>query len=620
MKKILKRTGIGLFGMVMASGALVAHEWYAEKPFFFRVLLDRQLVKVAIDSPEMLTSLGFLESLGIRGHNAKLDEISPEKTDAMFADVKVFRQTLDTYEGLNESQELSREVAAYLADMIIDAEPFRYHTYPVNQLFGVQNGYPSFMEAQHQVHVLEDAENYLSRLQAVELKFAQLLDDLRVREERGIVPPRFVIQRVLDEMRGFVETPPKENILYVSLQKKLDEAEAIPAEDRAAALAKAEIRIQDYVYPAYQDLIGYFDNLSDRAGSQDGYWHLPNGSEAYQLALKMFTTTDYTADEIHNLGLSEVERIQGEMLDILASQGINTDEGFTAAMADLSSRPEFYYEDSDAGRAQILEDYQKILDEINAGLDDAFRVRPEAGMEVVRIPEFKEKTAPGAYYQQPAIDGSRPGRFFANLHDIKATPKFGMRTLAYHEGIPGHHFQIAVAMELEGMPLIRRMAPFTAYTEGWALYAEQVAWELGFQDDPFDNIGRLGAELFRAVRLVVDTGIHHKRWTREQAIEYMLINTGMAESDVTAEIERYIVMPGQATAYKIGMLKILELRGKAKQALGEQFDLRDFHDVVLKNGAVPLDILEKIVDSYIADTRASGLNTATSNTKRDSAA
>ena len=222
-------------------------------------------------------------------------------------------------------------------------------------------------------------------------------------------------------------------------------------------------------------------------------------------------------------------------------------------------------------------------------------------MEVVRIPEFKEKTAPGAYYQQPAIDGSRPGRFYANLYDIKATPKYSMRTLAYHEGIPGHHFQVALAMELEGMPFIRKMSPFTAYTEGWALYSEYLAWEMGFQDNPLDNLGRLQAELFRAVRLVVDTGIHDKRWTREEAIDYMVRNTGMALSDVTSEIERYIVMPGQATSYKVGMIKILEIREKAKQALGDKFDIRDFHDVVLKNGAVPLAILEELVDEYIAE-------------------
>ena len=606
IKKIAKWLGITLLTLLLIIGGLASHEWYAKKPFSLRAFLDRTLIKMAFDSPETLTSLGFLESLGITGHNAELDDDRPEKADEMFAKVKEIKATLLTYndEDLDESERLSKEIALYLLDFAEQSEPYRFHNYPVNQLFGVQNGYPSFMEAQHQVHTVEDAENYLSRLEKVKVKFAQNLEGLKLREEKGIIPPRFVIDRVLTEMNDFVATPIKENILYTSLQTKMAEAEDISEEEQQQLLAGAAANIKNYVHPAYQLFINYFESIKDKATNDDGFWRLPQGDKAYQLSLKFFTTTDYSADEIHQIGLQEVDRIQAEILTILNKQGFDTSQGFSAAIEKMADDERFYYPDNDEGRAQILKDYQTILDEINAGLDSAFNIRPKAGMEVVRIPEFKEKTAPGAYYQQPAIDGSRPGRFFANLYDIKATPKYAMRTLAYHEGIPGHHFQIAVAMELEGIPFFRRMSPFTAYTEGWALYAERLAWELGFEQDPFDNIGRLQAELFRAVRLVVDTGIHAKRWTREQAIDYMKANTGMAESDVTAEIERYIVMPGQATSYKIGMMKILELREKAKKALGDKFDLRDFHDVVLKNGAVPLAILERLVNRYISDTLA----------------
>lgn len=602
MKTVLKRIGLGSLVLVLLLVALAAHEWFAKKPFFFRAFLDRSVVKMAFDSPETLTSLGFLESVGITGHNAELDDDSPEAMDKTFAQVRDLRETLLSYSDadLDENQRISKDIALYLADFALVSEPYRYHNYPLNQLFGVQNGYPSFMQAQHQVHSVGDAENYLSRLQKVKLKFTQTLEGLKIREAKGIIPPKFVIERVLTEMNDFVATPIQDNILYSSFKTKLAETD-ISADEQARLLAAAEADIKGYVHPAYQLFIDYFSQLQAKAGMDDGYWALPNGDLAYEQLLKFFTTTNYTADEIHAKGLAEVDRIQSEIMTILAAEGYDISQGFSVAIEALAADPKFYYEDSDAGRAQILVDYQHILDEVNAGLGDAFRIRPEAGMEVVRIPEFKEKTAPGAYYQQPAIDGSRPGRFYANLYDIKATPKYGMRTLAYHEGIPGHHFQIAVAMELEGMPLIRKMAPFTAYIEGWALYSERLAWELGFQKDPFDNIGRLQAELFRAVRLVVDTGIHHSRWTREQAIDYMKKNTGMSDRDVTAEIERYIVMPGQATAYKVGMMKILELREKAKLALGDKFDLRDFHDVVLKNGAVPLDILETLVDRYIAD-------------------
>jgi len=598
---IFKWVGILLLTILIFGGAFASHEWYAEKPFFFRSYLDRTMIKVAFDSPETLTSLGFLESIGIKGHNAQLDDSSQKKSDELFALIKKIKNGVERYsdEELNNSENLSKEIALYLLNFGVDSEQFRYHNYPVNQLFGIQNDYPSFMDAQHQVNTIEDAENYVSRLSKVKIKFDQSLEGLKIREEKGIIPPLFVIDRVLDEMTRFVEQPIEDNILYSSLKAKIDKSEDISSKQQSQILADVTTQMQNSVHPAYKVLIKYFTNLRTKANSDDGFWRLPQGDEAYAASLKFFTTTDYSPKQIHKMGLAEVARIQEEILVILSSQGYATEQGFTQAIEILKAKDEFYYPDTDAGREQILADYQTILDEINAGLDQAFRIQPKAGMKVRRIPEFKEKTAPGAYYQQPSIDGSRPGMFFANLYDIKATPKYSMRTLAYHEGIPGHHFQIAIGMELEGMPLFRRMSPFTAYTEGWALYAEHLAWELGFENDPFDNIGRLQAELFRAVRLVVDTGLHHKRWTREASIQYMLANTGMALTDVTSEIERYIVMPGQATSYKVGMMKILSLREKAKAALGKQFTLRDFHDVILKNGAVPLSILERLVDQYI---------------------
>jgi uncharacterized protein (DUF885 family) len=606
IKKILKWTGITVLVIAIGAGSFAAHEWYADKPFFFRAYMDRALIKLAFKNPETLTSLGFLESMGINGHNAHLDDVHPDRADELFADLKAFGEGLQQYDdaGLDASQKLSKDIALYLTSMLDEAERFRYHNYPANQMSGIQSAFPSFMNSSHQVRTLEDAEHYLSRMSELPRKHEQYLLGLRIREDLDIIPPRFVIERILEQMREFVATPAKENILYTSLATKLEEAEDIDDAQAAELLAQAESSIEENVYPAYDLFINYFAELEAKAGNDHGFWHLPDGDEAYKLALRFFTTTDYTADEIHNIGLDEVDRIQAEMLELLVAEGIDVSGGFAEAIEVYSSQPAFYYEDSDEGRQQILDDYQAILDELDAGLDDAFRVRPDAGMEVVRVPEFREKTAPGAYYQQPALDGSRPGRFFANLYDIKSTPKYGMRTLAVHEGIPGHHFQIAIALELEGVPLLRRFGIFTAYVEGWALYAERVAAELGLMPTNADNIGRLDAELFRAVRLVVDTGIHAKQWTREEAIEYMLANTGMAESDVVSEVERYIVLPGQATAYKVGMMKILDLRQKAIDSLGDRFDIRDFHDVILKNGAVPLDILERIVDDYIASVQA----------------
>lgn len=604
-KKILIWFLALILSAILLVGAFIAHEWNA-KPFFINNFFNRFALKMALQSPETLTSLHFLEALGINGHNADLDDASPRSTVEFFEFLQAEKKILDSYKdsSLSEAELMSKKIASYLLEFAEESEEFKYHNYPVNQLFGVQNNFPTFMQAQHQINDLEEAEFYIARLNKLPKKFAQVIDGLKIRTENNIVPPKFVIERVVDEMSKFSKTKVEDNILYQSFEKKLNNLEGIEAEEKQRLLNRAKESVVSRVYPAYEEMTRYFQGLSDKATNEDGFWKLPKGDKAYKLALKFFTTTDYTPDYIHNVGLKEVDRIQAEILAILENENIDISEGFERSIGIMASNERFYYPDTDEGRALILEDYQKIIDEIEKGMDKAFRVRAKAGVKVERIPLFKEETSPGAYYNPPAIDGSRPGIFYANLFDIKATPKYSMRTLAYHEAIPGHHFQIAVAQELENMPLFRKFAPFTAYIEGWALYAERVAWELGYQNNPYDNIGRLQAELFRAVRLVVDTGIHSKRWTRKEAIQYMIKNTGMAESDVISEIERYIVMPGQACAYKVGMMKILELRAKAKAELGSKFDIRDFHDVVLKNGAVPLDILEIFIDKYIATTKS----------------
>lgn len=467
-------------------------------------------------------------------------------------------------------------------------------------MFGVQNEFPGFMANVHQVHNRRDADYYNERLSAIGPKFGQVLEGLKLREKHGVVPPTFVIDKVLAEMNALVAQPAGQSILYTSFAEKLKTAEGVDAAAQQQLLADTKNRITGTVYPAYQKLIDYFTALRPRSTNDAGVWKFPDGAAYYAYCLHQNTTTNLTAVQIHTLGLSEVARITAEMQAILRSEKIAGADSVGPTMARLGEEPRFLYPDTDSGRAQILADYRTILTDVDKGLSNAFRLRPKAALEVRRVPVFKEKTSAGAYYDAGALDGSRPGVFYASLYDVKATPKFGMRTLAYHEGIPGHHFQIGIAQELKGLPTFRTLVPFTAYTEGWALYAERVASELGFEQNPYDNLGRLRAELFRAARLVVDTGLHDQRWTREQAIAYLRRTTGMALSDVTAEVERYIVKPGQACAYKVGMLKILELRERARQQLGPRFDLRDFHGVVLQNGALPLEILEQVVNEYIA--------------------
>jgi uncharacterized protein (DUF885 family) len=604
LKKILKITGMLFAVILLVGGLFLAHTWFF-KPVNINLFFARTMMQIMMDSPEMLSTIRVLEPIGITGHNARLDDDSLAAGDRFMAQLKDAYDVLLSYEDedLSEADLMSKRIAADLLGAVVDGERFRFLTFPVNQLFGVQNGFPSFMESTHQVHSVGDAEDYVSRLNAVGVKFDQVLEGLEKRDEMGVHPPQFLVTKVLEEMNNFVATSPEENILMVSLLDKMKEAE-LPEDQQERLALEAREAIVETVYPAYGRLIAHFEYLDPKVDGNYGAWSLPEGDEYYKLALKLFTTTDYTPEYIHTVGLAEVDRIQSEMLGILQNEGWDVSGGFAAAIGEMAENPRFYFSDSVEGRDQILAEYEALIEEVSGELEPWFATIPEAPIEVDRVPEFKEKTSPGAYYQIPAFDGSRPGVFFANLYDIKATPKYGMRTLTYHEAIPGHHFQLAIQQEQDDLPFFRRLIPFSSYSEGWALYAERVAWEMGLLEDSYDNIGRLQAELFRAVRLVVDTGIHKMRWSREEAIEYMLANTGMAESDVISEIERYFVMPGQATSYKVGMMKIMELRELAENELGDRFDIREFHDVVLTNGSMPLDLLEERVREYIASVKA----------------
>jgi uncharacterized protein (DUF885 family) len=328
-------------------------------------------------------------------------------------------------------------------------------------------------------------------------------------------------------------------------------------------------------------------------------WKLPDGKEFYAYALRQNTTTILNPDDLHALGLKEVQRIEGEMRRLLEANGM-TGQPVAVAMTTLSHDPRFLYPNDDSGRTQALAEYTRLINAATARCHDLFLTAPKAKCEVRRVEEFKEATSSGAYYEPGALDGTRPGIFFANLRDMNEVPKWSMPTLAYHEGVPGHHWQLSIAHELKGVPQFRKVVPFTAYMEGWALYCEWLAKQAGwYEGDPFGDLGRLRDEMLRAVRLVVDTGIHAKHWTREQAIAYMRDKTAIGEKEITAEVERYIVSPGQACAYKIGMLKFQELRARAQQELGPKFDQREFHEAVLKNGALPLDVLDEQVNDYI---------------------
>ena len=597
-----KRTLLTL--VVLAAIFIINGIWF--KPFSMRVFYDRSMLEMAASSPQTLTQLRVLEQFGIRGHNAELDDLSPAAQAEQFAIMQATYTMFQSYgrDGREGQDLISYDIFDYFFGQMVEGQRWQHHGYPVNQMFGVHTRFPQFMTDMHQVADDTDAAYYIARLNGVQAQFAGLLESLSVAEAAGIMPPRFVIQAVIAQMDNITAAPPAEHVLVSSFSDKLANTE-LAAEQQAELLAQAEVAVREVVYPAYADLKAYFVTLQDKATDDAGVWKLPDGDDYYAYQLRRYTTTDLTASEIHQLGLSEVARIQGEMRAIFDQLGYDSAISVGALLQVLNESPEFLYPDTAAGREQILADYRAIIDDIYTYIDPAFRLKPQAALEVVRVPEYAEKNAPGAYYQGPALDGSRPGRFFANLYDIKATPKYGMKTLAVHEGVPGHHYQIALNQEIKGLPIFRSFVPFSVHSEGWALYTEQMMADLGFYDnDPYGDLGRLQAELFRAIRLVVDTGIHAKRWTREEAIAYMAAEGGMTLSDVVSEIERYIVMPGQATSYKMGMIKFIEFREKARSQLGERFDVRDFHDLVLKNGPMPMHILERLVDDYIAQTVA----------------
>jgi uncharacterized protein (DUF885 family) len=574
------------------------------KPWTVNLFFHRLILDVLFDNPEYLTMLGILERFGIYGHNTKFADSSEAHQTRQFKKTRRYLKILRSYSRKRQSdaQLVSTDILDWYLDDQLSGEKFRHHDYPLNQMFGIQSYLPDLMMNMHPLRSKQGARCYVKRLRKFGAKFDQVLEGLHIREEKGCFPPNFTVKQVLDEMQSFIGQPAIGNPLYTVFKEKMSGAKVSePALDKL--LARVEAEIENSVYPAYQKMIDYYSALETKAGGNHGVWNLPDGDAYYAHCLRSNTTTDLAPQEVHEIGLREVEHIEGEMAAILKSLS-HASENPTKQLLALGEGERFQYPNTDEGRAACLADYKSMLDEIDRALEPVFDLRPKAGLEVRRVPEFKEKTLAGAYYQPADLGGSRPGVFFVNLRDTKEIQKFAMKTLAYHEGIPGHHFQVTIAQDLKGIPFFRRMIFFTAYVEGWAMYAENLARELGmYQGDPYSELGFLDSILFRAVRLVVDTGIHYKRWTREQAIEYMAAHSGQPHEAVVTEIERYFVMPGQACAYKIGELKILDLRAKAEKELGERFDLRKFHNVVLGSGAMPLTMLETMVDTYIEEAK-----------------
>ncbi len=555
--------------------------------------------------------------LGSRENYDKWDDVSAAAQDAELAiqraDFDEMQARFD-FDDLTAQGKLSWRLAEYRFQQAARADKWRGHAYTFNQMFGAQSRIPSFLIAQHKITSQSDAEAYIARLKGIETYLGQHLDNAETAANAGIRPPLFVYDYVINDARNLVTGYPfgyalgdgtEDSPLMADIRGKLQALIAdgtLTGPEAGGLLFQAEETLKSDTGPAYRRLISYLERDRAKADTQDGAWKLPDGAAYYRDCLAQMTTTEMSAADIHQLGLSEVARIHDEMRTIMTEVGFAGD--LQAFFEFTRTGAQFFKPETAEGRAEYLAEATALIDTMETALPSVFNTFPQAELDVRAVEAFREKSAGKAFYSRPAPDGSRPGIYYANLYSMANMPTYQMEALAYHEGIPGHHMQLAISQELQGLPKFRKFGGYTAYTEGWGLYSEFLPKEMGFYQDPYSDFGRLAMELWRAARLVVDTGLHDKRWTRQEAIDYLMTNTPNPEGDAIKAIERYIVMPGQATAYKIGMLKIQGLREAAKAELGENFDIRKFHDVVLKDGPVPLAILEENVEAWVAAMKA----------------
>ena len=567
--------------------------------------LNDQLAKEMLTSPETLTYLGFDSINFLTDHNSKFDDNSSKSKYENYIFNKSYLKSLNTIERekLGNSK-YNLDIQKFnLQNKITSYESFEYHFNPVSQFFGAHLSVIEFLTDNHKIIDERSVKDYIARISSASTVIENNIQYLKKRADSGIFSPRFVYEKASKQISNILSFDVEENPIYLSLQKKISLLNFNKVKEERY-LMEAKALLKSDFYPSYKKLQIVINNQESLAREMDGVWGLPNGDDYYKHRLRIYTTTDYSPEEIHEIGLELVASIQKEILDILTSEGYDMTKKLPSLYREINNDKRFLFEDSDAGRKEILDRYTDIQNNALKSMDNYFHDMPKAEVIVKRIPIYAEESAAGGYYQSPSLDGKRPGIFYANLFDVKATKTFGMPALSFHEAIPGHHFQNALNQENQNQTVWKKFGYRTsAFGEGWALYAERLAVEIGLVTDPYEMIGSLQSELFRAVRLVIDTGIHNKKWSREKAIDYMIDNVGSERSEATSEVERYIVWPGQACAYMLGRIKIIELRELAKSELGNKFDIKDFHREVLMNGSLPLTVLEEIIQNYITSTK-----------------
>lgn len=554
----------------------------------------------AVHAEDLSNSPGFKSYLGIRDEDyGKWDDVSPasevEDYDRGQKALAEMRLRFDP-EKLNSSNRLSYRLFEYQMERAQLSFPFRNNRYVFDQMNGAQSRIPAFLINIHRVTNISDAEAYVSRVQGAGANIEALIAISAERADNGVIVPDWVFPYVMSDARNVITGAPfddgEDSALFADLKAKVGKLD-IAQDQKDALIASGRTALLESLKPAYDKLIAEMERQQAMAVDGDGIWRFEDGAEYYAERLKNYTTTDLSADEIHQIGLDNVARIHGEMRKIMA------DVGFEGSLQDffkkLRTSDEFFFDN----REDYLNEANARIDAMEKALPEFFNILPKADLVVKPVEAFREKSAGKAFYQSPSPDGSRPGTYYVNLYNLKDMSKTELEALAFHEALPGHHLQRAIQTELGELPPFRRFGGVTAYTEGWGLYSEELGKDMGFYEDPYSDFGRLGMELWRACRLVVDTGLHHKRWSREEAIAYLTENTPNPDGDIRKAIERYTVFPGQATAYMIGKLKIMELRGKAQSSLGDRFSYGDFHDVILRSGPVPLTVMEERVDNWI---------------------
>jgi uncharacterized protein (DUF885 family) len=581
---------------------------------------------ILADSPELASQAGVSEEAAGGRYNNRLDDRSQVAVDTRrsaalrrYAELRA----LDT-QALSNDDRLTYDVLREQFEASADGAAFDYgdfsalggvRPYVLNQLDSAFLTLPSFLDERHEVRSAADAEAYLTRLGAVASVIDQETARARNDAATGVRPPVFIMDETIALLDGVVAQPAMQQVYYTSFQRKLDAlaaAERDPARRAAAEqrnqgfLARAEAIIRDQIIPAHQRAGLFLRAERQNAVDTPSVSRLPQGEAFYRAALKIETTTDLTPDQIHRIGLARVRALTSQLDIALRRVGL-TEGPVGARLAQLTADPRYMYPDSDEGRAQLLADVQARVNRVLERAPQWFGALPRARLEVRRVPQFAEATQSGAYYNPPSLDGASPGVYYINLRNLAEMTKIDLPTQDFHEAVPGHHFQIALAQQQTDIPLLRRLTSFNAYTEGWALYAEQLADEQGFyESDPIGRIGYLRWQLWRAVRLVVDTGLHAQNWSRQQAIDYVSQTTGDAPGVVTSEVDRYIVWPGQACGYELGRREIERLREQARNELGPDFDLRGFHDAVLLHGETPLGVLDDLVADWIPEQRRNG--------------